>query len=199
LDLQTKLFRYLASWEDLMTSPAPTSTLQTRLADGSLAGQWTLDPARSTVALQSKSMWGLAPVKGTFGEVSGDVTITPAGEASGTITIDDASVDTKMKKRDDHLRSADFFETDAYPHITFTASGVSLGDDGATVTGTLLVKDHTKPLAFPATVSAAGDDTFEVDAKVGIDRSEFGLTWSQLRMASMKNTITIHAVFTRGS
>jgi polyisoprenoid-binding protein YceI len=184
-----------------MTSSAPTadSTLQTRLADGSLAGQWTLDPARSTVALQSKSVWGLVPVKGTFGEVSGEVTITPTGEASGTISIGAASVDTKMKKRDDHLRSSDFFETDAYPHITFTASEVSLGDDGATVTGTLQVKDRTKPLAFPAAVSASGDDTFELDAEVGIDRSEFGLTWSQLRMASMKNTITIHAVFARSS
>ena len=52
-----------------MTAPSRAATLQTRLADGSLAGNWTLDPARSTATLKSRSVWGLVPVKGTFGSL----------------------------------------------------------------------------------------------------------------------------------
>jgi polyisoprenoid-binding protein YceI len=176
-----------------MTEP----TLRARLADGSLAGTWMLDRSRSTIGLRTRSMWGLVPVKGTFGEISGEGTVSPTGDASGTITVGAASVDTKMTKRDVHLRSADFFDVDNYPHIIFTARRLTLTADGVTVAGTLQVRDRTRPLTFPATVSASRDDMIQLDAEVSIDRSDFGLTWGPMRMSSMKNTITIHAVFVR--
>jgi polyisoprenoid-binding protein YceI len=183
----------------MTSSPqAAEQNLQTRLADGSLAGHWTLDPAQSTVTLASKSIWGLVPVKGSFGDVSGDATITPAGEVSGTITINAASVDTKNKKRDEHLRSADFFNSETHPHIVFTVQQVALSDDGAAVTGILQVRGKTQPLTFPATVAAVGDDSVVLDAQLSIDRSEFGLVWSPMGMASMHNAMTLHAVLTRG-
>jgi len=182
----------------MTSSPqAAELTLQTRLADGSLAGQWTLDPAQSTVALASKSIWGLVPVKGTFGEVSGEATITPSGEVTGTITVGAASVSTKNKKRDEHLRSADFFNSEVYPHIVFTAQQVTVSDDGATITGTLQVRDKTVPLTFPATVAAIGDDSIVLDAQVHVDRTDFGLTWNQLGMSSNQNALTLHAVLAR--
>ena len=59
-------------------SAAPA--LDAALREGQLAGDWTLDPSRSQVRLQSKSMWGLAPVKGAFGRVSGGGTVSPAGK-----------------------------------------------------------------------------------------------------------------------
>lgn len=176
-----------------MTEP----TLRARLADGSLAGTWMLDRSRSTIGLRSRSMWGLVPVKGTFGEISGEGAVSPTGDASGTITVVAASVDTKMKKRDVHLRSADFFDVDNHPHIIFTAQRLTLTAEGVTVAGTLQVRDRTRPLTFPATVSASRDDMVQLDAEVSIDRSDFGLTWGPMRMSSMKNTITIHAVFVR--
>lgn len=182
----------------MTSSPqAAEVTLQTRLADGSLAGQWTLDPAQSTVALASKSIWGLVPVKGSFGEVSGEATITPSGEVTGTITIGAASVNTKNKKRDEHLRSADFFNSEAHPNIVFTAQQAAVSDEGATITGTLQVRDRTLPLTFPATVAAIGDNSIVLDAQVSIDRSDFGLTWNQLGMSSNQNTLTLHAVLTK--
>jgi polyisoprenoid-binding protein YceI len=171
--------------------------LRAILADGALAGRWKLDPARSTVGLRTRSMWGMAPVKGVFGEVSGAGTISPSGEASGTIRVGSASITTKIKKRDDHLRSAEFFDSANHPDIVFTARRVTLTGPGVTVDGTLQVRDRTRPLNFPATVSASGDELVQLDAEVVVDRSEFGLLWSPLRMASMKNTITIRAVFTR--
>ena len=72
--------------------------LQALLADAALAGNWTLDASRSTVRLRSKSMWGLAPVKGVFRQVSGQGTVSPAGDVSGTVTVSAASIDTKNKE-----------------------------------------------------------------------------------------------------
>lgn len=181
-----------------MATPAHTSgSLQAKLSDGSLAGNWTLDPARSSATLRSKSMWGMAPVKGTFRKLEGTGTISPAGEATGSIALAADSLDTKMKKRDIHLRSADFFHSEKYSHITFAVEKVVPADEGVTVSGALTVRDHSGPISFPATVSLAGDGEIALDATVQVDRSEFGLTWNQLGMASMKNTIGIHAVFTR--
>ncbi|MEJ3746688.1 YceI family protein [Actinomycetes bacterium KLBMP 9797] len=176
-----------------MTTPRHAA----RLDDGSLTGQWTLDPARSTVHLATRSMWGLAPVKGTFGELSGHGTLTPDGEATGTVTIKAASLDTKIKKRDEHLRSADFFDSANHPDIVFTAQRITRAGAGSvTVYGSLQVHGSAQPLSFTAAVSAAGDEV-GFDAEVEIDRSDFGLTWNRLGMASMKNTITVHAIFTR--
>lgn len=172
-------------------------TLRARLADGQLAGAWTLDPSRSTVHLQSKSMWGLAAVKGVFTELSGNGVLSPGGEASGTISVGTASIDTKMKKRDEHLRSAELLDSGNYPHIVFTAQRLTLTADGLTVGGTLQVRDRTRPLTFSVAASTAGEDAVQLDAEVIIDRSDFGLTWNQMGMASMQNTITISAVFVR--
>ena len=69
--------------------------LQALLRDGALAGEWALDPRKSSIALKSRSMWGLAPVNGVFREISGNGTVSPDGEVSGTVTVAAASVDTK--------------------------------------------------------------------------------------------------------
>jgi polyisoprenoid-binding protein YceI len=174
-----------------------TSSLSTLLRDGQLAGNWTLDPSRSQVRLKSKSMWGLAPVKGAFAKVSGAGAVSPAGDASGTVTVDAASIDTGNKRRDEHLRSADFFDSATHPAITFTADSIRPSGDGVTVTGTLTVRGRTRPLTFPATVSVFDAGEAWLDAEVRVNRADYGLTWNQMGMASMHNTITIHAVFTQ--
>ncbi|WP_234442954.1 YceI family protein [Streptomyces cellulosae] len=170
--------------------------LRARLADGSLTGQWTLDPARSSVGLFNKSMGGLFRVRGTFRELSGGGTIAPDGAATGTLTIASASIDTKNKKRDEHLRSADFLDSATYPDIVFTAQRVAVDSTGATVQGTLSIHGTDRPFTFPAQVSAPGDEV-HLDAEVVVDRSDFGITWNRAGMGSMQNTMTIHAVFVR--
>lgn len=180
-----------------MTAPSQQAAWQAQLADGSLAGNWRLDPARSTATLQSKSMWGLAPVKGSFGTVSGEGTVSPAGEVSGTVTVDAASVDTKMGKRDQHLRSADFFEVDTYPNIVFTVDQIQTSGAEVTVSGRLTVRDQTRPLSFPVTPAVHGDGEVQLDAEVPVNRTDYGLNWNQLGMSSTHNTISVHAVFTR--
>ncbi len=182
-----------------MTSPAEktTTAVDELLREGKLAGNWTLDPSRSKITLKSKSMWGLVTVKGAFGQVEGHGTVSAAGEASGEITVASASIDTKMKKRDEHLRSADFFDAANHPSITFTVNQVRPSGHGVTVTGSLTVRGTTRPMSFEAQVSSTDVSEVWLDGEMGVDRSEFGLTWNQMGMSSVHNTITVHAVFTR--
>jgi polyisoprenoid-binding protein YceI len=111
------------------------TALQALLTDGSLAGSWTLDPAKSKVLLHTKATFGLVKVHGVFAEVAGHGTISPAGEVTGVLTVAAASVDTKNPKRDTHLRSADFFHVDNHSHFTYTVEGVSPAAAGVRVTG----------------------------------------------------------------
>ncbi len=181
-----------------MAASAQTSeSLRAKLSDGSLTGHWTLDPGRSSATLRSKSMWGLVPVKGTFRTIEGAGTISAAGDVTGSIALGAESLETKNSKRDTHLRSADFFHSEKFPQITFSVEKVVPADEGVTVSGALTVRDRSRQISFPATVEAAGDGDLALDAAVAVDRSEFGLTWNQMGMASMKNTIAIHAVFTK--
>ena len=97
-----------------MTAPP----VQALLMGGALAGEWVLDPRKSSIRLKSSSMWSLAPVNGVFREVRGNGTVFPDGEVSGTVTVAAASIDTKNSRRETHLRSADFFDSGNNPDIT---------------------------------------------------------------------------------
>jgi polyisoprenoid-binding protein YceI len=176
-----------------MTAPA----LQAVLKGGDLAGEWVLDPIKSSIRLKSRAMWGLVPVNGVFREVSGNGTVCADGQVSGTITVAAASIDTKNTRRDTHLRSADFFDSGNNPDITFTADGIQPSDQGVAVTGTLTVRGRRRPLSFDAAASVQGDGEIWLDAEVRINRADFGLTWDQMGMAGVNNTLTIHAAFTR--
>ena len=175
-----------------MTAPA----LQALLKDGALAGEWVLDPGKSSIRLKSKIM-GLAPVNGVFREVSGNGAVSADGQVSGTVTVAAASIDTKNTRRDTHLRSADFFDSGNHPDITFTADGIRPSGKGVTVTGALTARGRTRPLSFDAAASVQGDGGIWLDAQVHINRADFGLTWTLMGMAGVNNTLTIHAVLTR--
>jgi polyisoprenoid-binding protein YceI len=143
-------------------------------------------------------MWGLVPVSGAFREIEGEATSSPAGDVTGHHALRTASLDTKISNRDKHLRSDDFFASDKYPAITFTADKIEPAGQGVTVSGTLTVRDQSRPISFPADPSQAGDSEVTLDATVRVDRSDFGLTFNQMMNAfSMQNTVTVHAVFTR--
>jgi polyisoprenoid-binding protein YceI len=175
------------------------SETQALLADGKLAGAWTLDGARSSVGLSTKSMWNMVKVKGSFSQVTGAGLISAAGEATGAITVVAASVNTGIKKRDDHLRSADFFDVAKYPDITVNITSVTVdGDsDSATVSGTLTVLDQTKPVTISGKVTTRGADEIWLDGELPINRGDYGMSFNQLNMMSMDSVITIHAVFAR--
>ena len=174
-----------------------TAPVQALLTDRALAGEWALDPRRSSIRLKSRSMWGLVPVNGVFREVRGHGTVSADGRVSGTVAVAAASIDTRNTRRDTHLRSADFFESNSHPDITFTADDIRPSGQGAAVTGTLTVRDRTRPLSFDAAASVQGDGTIWLDAEVRINRADFGLTWNPMGTVGVNNTLTVHAVFTR--
>jgi polyisoprenoid-binding protein YceI len=175
-----------------MTGPE----LRARLQDGTLAGEGVLDPRRSSVRLKTNIM-GLIPVNGAFRELSGYGAVSADGKVTGTLTMAAASVGTRNSKRDTHLRSADIFDSDNYPHITFTADGIRLSGQGVAVTGALTVRDLTRPLSFDAAASVPGDGEIWLDAVARVNRSDFGLTWKSDGMASMTSIVTVRAVFAR--
>lgn len=172
------------------------SELQALIQDGTLAGSWILDPARSEVRLQSRHTWGLLPLHGDFRQVAGSGTVTAAGQVTGTITVAAASVDTNNKARDADLRSAKVFDVASHPDITCTVDGMQPTDEGVRVTGSLTVRGRTRPLSFDAKVSVFDGDVL-LATEVRVNRGDFGLTYNPLHMASLDNTIAVEAVFTR--
>jgi polyisoprenoid-binding protein YceI len=174
------------------TVPALPALLQ----DGVLAGEWVLDPHASSVRLKTAIM-GVIPVRGSFRELSGNGAVSPDGAPSGTLRVATASIDTKNEKRDTHLRSADFFDSTNNPDMTFTTHDIRPSGAGVVVTGALTVRGHTRPLSFVATSAVHSDDEVWLDAEVFINRRDFGVDWNWAGLMSMKNTVTVHAVFTR--
>jgi|HubBroStandDraft_1064217.scaffolds.fasta_scaffold09058_3 polyisoprenoid-binding protein YceI len=176
-----------------ITAPA----LQALLENGALAGEWVLDPRKSSVQLKSRSMGGLIRVNGFFRDVSGKGAVSPDGEVSGIVTVAAASIDTRNTRRDTHLRSADFFDSDNHPDITFTADGIRPSGQGVAVTGALTVCGRTRLLSFDASASVLGDGEIWLDAEVRVNRADFGLIWNLLGMVARTNTLTVRAVFIR--
>jgi polyisoprenoid-binding protein YceI len=83
-----------------------------------------------------------------------------------------------------------------HPDFTYTVDSVRPAGDGVRVEGRLTVRDQTRPAGFDATVTTAGDEV-TLDGQLPVNRADYGLTWNMIGIASMHNTIVIHAVFTR--
>jgi polyisoprenoid-binding protein YceI len=161
-------------------------------------GLWQLDRTASTVAIAHKTMWNLVTVKGTFAITGGGGEVLPDGTATGTLTLDAASLDTKHAKRDKHLHGADFFDADNHPEITFAVRGAELRDgDSVHVTGQLTVRGISRPTSLTARLTNAGADALTLDAEFSVDRDQFGLGWNQLGMIRGRTTVTTSLRFTR--
>jgi polyisoprenoid-binding protein YceI len=140
-------------------------------------------------------MW-ILPVKGTAQALEGGGTLGADGSLSGTLVVDAASIDTKNKKRDDHLRTADFFEVAKFPTITFNAtSGRALVKGGFEVIGSLTVHGETRPLTFLADVKVTGD-TAVVSAEVLVNRSQWGLNLTPFG-AGIQNRVVLNLHFNK--
>jgi polyisoprenoid-binding protein YceI len=177
----------------MATTDTPEGTARP-LSDA--AGTWTLDPSATTITLQTKAMWGLAKVNGSFTALEGSGTVSATGAVTGTLSIDASSVDTGNKKRDNHLRSADFFEADKHAHFTYTATGASpAGADQVKVTGNLTVRDQTRPLDIVATVTNTGTSAV-LTADFELDRSAWGVSWAKMG-ARLVNHVKVSAHFTK--
>ncbi|MFM9695989.1 YceI family protein [Streptomyces europaeiscabiei] len=161
-------------------------------------GLWQLDTTASTVALQHKTMWGLVTVKGAFGTVRGQGEVRPDGSAVGVVALDTASLDTKSAKRDEHLRSADFFDVEHHPEITFAVRSAELRDtDTVQVVGQLTVRGISRSRSLTAHLKEATPEALTLEAEFTVDREQFGIGWNQLGMMRGLATITATLRFVR--
>lgn len=175
------------------SSPAsgPSELLSTAV------GTWTLDPSETTIELHTKAMWGLAKVTGHFTATEGSAVVGSDGSVSGTLVIDAASVNTGTAKRDEHLRTKDFFEVDTYPTFVYAVGAVKPAADGTfAVSGTFTVHGQTRPLDLVATATVTAPGRATVTASADIDRTQWGLTWTKMG-ARVDNHVIVTAVFTK--
>ena len=162
------------------------------------AGVWRVVPEQSTIGFMCKSMWGLVPVKGRFKEFSGDGQINGGPTVFGRIDIKTASLETGIRKRDQHLRSADFFEVEKYPDTTLVVTSADAIDgDAADLRAQLTVKDTTKPLQLRAAVSVLDDGAVRVTTQATLSRKEFGVDGNMVGMVADKVRISGDVVFRR--
>jgi polyisoprenoid-binding protein YceI len=151
--------------------------------------RWVVDAARSTVDFRVGNFWGLTTVPGRFSRFDGSYTVGPSGREV-QLVVDAASLETGNAKRDAHLRSGDFFDVEAHPHIRFTADAVvDAGDGTLRGWGDLEVAGRKAPLSLQAAVREL-DGELEVEATTRVDRRLFGMTWNML--GTVSSTATLH-------
>lgn len=164
------------------------------------AGSWQLDPQRSEIAFRSPTMWGLTKVKGTFTDVDGTGEVTPPGAVHGRLRIHAASVRTGIRKRDQHLRSADFFDVSHHPTIE-----VVVHADGAAGAGTvelhagITIRGIERPVDLRVDVEELADGALRAVARAQIDRSDFGVNGNLIGMMGDITTVEAAAVFVKQS
>jgi polyisoprenoid-binding protein YceI len=160
-------------------------------------GRFTLDPANSSVSFQHKTYWGLGTVRGSFGSVSGTGEIAANGSGRGTLTVSAASIDTGNAKRDEHLRSKDFFETGTFPEIGFDATRITPNaDGGAQVEGELTIRGTGRRISFPAKVETQGTDAVVLHASLEVDRADYGMSWNRIGMITGPAALELRLRFT---
>ena len=145
-------------------------------------GTYTIDSAHSSIEFAVRHMM-ISTVKGTFGDVSGSLTLPEAGAPSVEAIIKAASIDTRNEMRDNHLRSADFFDAEQFPELRFVSTAAKRTSDGYSLTGDLTIKGVTRPITLAVTEEGAGVDPWG-NQKVGyaatgkFNRGDFGLNWN---------------------
>lgn len=147
-------------------------------------GTWSIDASHSSVSFSVRHMM-VAKTRGRFSSFAGTINVADDPAASTTeVTIDASSVDTHDAKRDDHLRSPDFFDAATYPELTFRSTALEpRGDDEFRLVGDLTVRGVTRPVTLDVEVGGVAQDPWG-GTRVGftatgtLNRSDFGLEWN---------------------
>jgi polyisoprenoid-binding protein YceI len=181
-----------------MSLTEQSTHLEALRRDGRAHGRWILDPSVSTADFHVKHFWGALTVHGWFERLQGEANITPDGRIAGRLTISATSLQTKNAQRDRHLRSSDFFDVDRHPEVQLDITDVHLATDGElTAKGTLAVAGHRQTVEFPILVEDVTADDATLRAELTVDRTQFGMTWSPLGMASPQARLTASLRFRR--
>ena len=148
-------------------------------------GDWEFDAAHTRVGFSARHAM-VTTVRGSFNDVAGNLHVDTddPSKSSARVILRVASIDTRNQQRDDHLRSADFFDAERWPEITFVSSHIEEVDDNAfAVTGDLTIRDVTQKVVIP--LALIGIET-DADGKLRagfegtrrLQRRDFGLEWN---------------------
>ena len=147
---------------------------------------YEIDKAHTTVGFAAKHL-AVSTVRGQFNKFEGQFEgpEDDPTKITGEVKVEVASVDTRTEMRDNHLRSADFFEAEKYPYITFKVKRVApLDDESFKVHGDLTIKNTTKPIVLDARIEGRVPDSFTggkerlgISARGQLNRMDFGLNW----------------------
>jgi len=150
--------------------------------------EWKLDPAHSAAHFSVRHLM-ISNVRGEFTKIGGSVLLNPADptKSSVEVTIDAGSLSTREPQRDEHLRSADFFDVAKYPTLTFRSKRIEkLGEEFFKVTGDLTIHGVTKEVTFdiegptPSVKDPWGNVRAGITGTTKINRKDFGLVWNAL-------------------
>ena len=150
---------------------------------GYIAGTWTVDPVHSEVSFVVRHMM-ISKVRGRFDKFEGSFTTAENPvESTVTASVDLSSINTGQEQRDAHIRSADFFEVEKYPEMTFVSTAVKTAEEGFVLEGDLTLKGITRPVAFNLEVNGIGPDAYGgtrigFSAETQIGRSDFGVSFN---------------------
>lgn len=149
------------------------------------AGAYQIDPAHSKVGFEIPHLV-ISSVEGRFNAFEGTLDLNEKFEKSKVkFSVDISSIDTGNSKRDDHLKSPDFFDAGKYPKMTFESTEVKGTPEGFKLTGNLTIHGVTKPQTFEAKYTGSAKDGYGNEkaaftAKKEISRKEYGLTWNNM-------------------
>jgi polyisoprenoid-binding protein YceI len=150
---------------------------------GYIAGTWAIDPVHSEVSFVVRHMM-VSKVRGRFDKFEGTI-VTGADPLDSTVTasVDLSTINTGQEQRDAHIRSADFFEVEKYPEMTFASTAVKPGEEGFILEGDLTIKGVTRAVAFNLEVSGFGPDAYGgtragFSATTVINRMDYGVSFN---------------------
>jgi polyisoprenoid-binding protein YceI len=149
------------------------------------AGTWQIDPGHAEVGFVGRH-FGLTKVRGRFTGVDGAVVVADdPNDSSVQVTIDMRSVSSGDQSRDDHLRSADFFDVEHHPTATYRSTAVHVDGTSGTIDGDLTIKGVTRPVRLwmdylGHATDPWGNDRAIFSASSKINREDWGLTWNML-------------------
>jgi polyisoprenoid-binding protein YceI len=151
-----------------------------------LAADYDIDSSHSSAQFAVKHMM-VSTVRGQFDKVSGTASIDEKDPAKSkvNVAIETKSINTREPKRDDHLRSADFFDAQKHPQLTFASTKVEKSGGKYLITGDLTMRGVTKPVTLTAEVTAPQKSPFDgkpirgVSAVGKLNRKDWGLTWNK--------------------
>lgn len=162
-----------------------------------LVGEWELDAKTSEIRIKHKTVWGLVTVKGRYTSFAGRGSVSAGGQSAGSVTIDVASIDTRNKKRDDHLRSDEFFDARRFPSIVLEIAEATLRDGQAQIRSSLAIKEIRKPLDFTARIEAAATNTLTLTGTFEVDRERYGMSWNKGGMIKGLTTVSFRLALHR--